>query len=438
MGNFHLINLKSGEKGKVPAADLLHYGELAVNYAEGGETIFLKNSKDAIVEIKPHAVVADELSKKQDKTDNALATTDKTVTGAINEISTKVSNLTGVFVWKGKFDTLPAVTDYEAGNVVGVGNKEYVLTVTENTKTWEELGDEGSYLLKSTAEETYAKKTDIPTVPEVNNPKVSVKMNGTEKGSFTLNQATDEEVDLGTVITAHQDISGKVDKTLNAKSLESINILSSNSDRDKAANKAAIKAYIDNLTALGVDTTKYFNIPVYINYYGYGCLTACRYGGDYTYIYLIGILFKPETGGDDSRSTIVKVSYNTGEVIVIQSIYNDETLATTNKSLVGAINEVNTLAKSKGNGTITEVKMNGVSKGTSGVVDLGTVLTEHQSLKTINGKTITGSGNIEISAPSITVDTSMSDTSTNPVQNKVIKAYIDGLLGNVAAQLSQI
>lgn len=35
-------------------------------------------------------------------------------------------------------------------------------------------------------------------------------------------------------------------------------------------------------------------------------------------------------------------------------------------------------------------------------------------------------------------DTSMSDTSTNPVQNKVIKAYIDGLLGNVAAQLSQI
>lgn len=36
------------------------------------------------------------------------------------------------------------------------------------------------------------------------------------------------------------------------------------------------------------------------------------------------------------------------------------------------------------------------------------------------------------------VDTSMSDTSMNPVQNKVIKAYIDGLVGNVAAQLAQI
>ena len=160
------------------------------------------------------------LGGKQDKTDNTLATTDKTISGAINEINTKVGNLTGALTWKGKFDTLPAVTDYEAGNVVGVGNKEYVLTVTGSTKAWEELGDEGSYLLKSVAEETYAKKTDIPAVPAiptVNDPKVSIKMNGAEKGSFTLNQAAAGEVDLGTVITAHQEISGKVDKTLNAK-----------------------------------------------------------------------------------------------------------------------------------------------------------------------------------------------------------------------------
>lgn len=65
----------------------------------------------------------------------------------------------------------------------------------------------------------------------------------------------------------------------------------------------------------------------------------------------------------------------------------------------------------KGSGTITGIKMNGVSKGTSGVVDLGTVITEHQSLsgkqdklvsgtniKTINGTSLLGSGNIEISS----------------------------------------
>lgn len=167
-----------------------------------------------------------DISGKQDKTDNTLATTDKTVIGAINEINTKVGNLTGALTWKGKLDTLPAVTNYEAGNVISVGNKEYVLTVTGNTKAWEELGDEGSYLLKSAAEETYAKKTDIPTIPAiptVNNPKVSIKMNGTEKGSFTLNQASAGEVDLGTVITAHQDISGKQDKLISGTNIKTIN-----------------------------------------------------------------------------------------------------------------------------------------------------------------------------------------------------------------------
>lgn len=49
-------------------------------------------------------------------------------------------------------------------------------------------------------------------------------------------------------------------------------------------------------------------------------------------------------------------------------------------------------------GTVTGVKINGSTKNPSnGVVDLGTVLTEHQSLKTINGQSILGSGDITIS-----------------------------------------
>lgn len=49
-------------------------------------------------------------------------------------------------------------------------------------------------------------------------------------------------------------------------------------------------------------------------------------------------------------------------------------------------------------GTITGITMNGVSKGTSGVVNLGTVLTAHQTLKTINHQSIVGTGNINITA----------------------------------------
>jgi hypothetical protein len=50
----------------------------------------------------------------------------------------------------------------------------------------------------------------------------------------------------------------------------------------------------------------------------------------------------------------------------------------------------------KNAGTITGIKMNGATKGTSGVVDLGNVITAHQQLKTINGESIVGSGNITI------------------------------------------
>ena len=52
-------------------------------------------------------------------------------------------------------------------------------------------------------------------------------------------------------------------------------------------------------------------------------------------------------------------------------------------------------------GTVTGVKINGTTKNpTSGVVDLGTVITAHQTLKTINGQSIIGSGNITISGGS--------------------------------------
>ena len=219
-------------------------------------------------QINPDALVTalapinNSLGGKQDKTDSTLATTDKTISGAINEINTKVGNLTGALTWKGKFDTLPAVTDYEAGNVVGVGNKEYVLTVTGSTKAWEELGDEGSYLLKSVAEETYAKKTSIPTV---NDPKVSIKMNGAEKGSFTLNQVAAGEVDLGTVLTEHQDISGKVDKTTLLNTLMVVDLTSD----DIAVRKAALDDFKAKWLALGNTdlvgarfiAKGYFNLP---------------------------------------------------------------------------------------------------------------------------------------------------------------------------------
>lgn len=83
--------------------------------------------------------------------------------------------------------------------------------------------------------------------------------------------------------------------------------------------------------------------------------------------------------------------------------------STTLAATPSAVKAAYDLANSKGNGTITGITMNGVSKGTSGVVNLGTVITAHQdisgkqdklvsgtNIKTINGTSLLGSGNITI------------------------------------------
>lgn len=50
-----------------------------------------------------------------------------------------------------------------------------------------------------------------------------------------------------------------------------------------------------------------------------------------------------------------------------------------------------------------------------------------QEFKTINGQNITGTGNIQIEGSSIEVDDSLSETSVNPVENKVITEKINQL-----------
>ena len=59
------------------------------------------------------------------------------------------------------------------------------------------------------------------------------------------------------------------------------------------------------------------------------------------------------------------------------------------------------------------------------------------NIKTINGNSVLGAGDITIQAGG-TIDTAMSDTSENAVQNKVIKKYIDDLVGNILTQLQEI
>ena len=66
---------------------------------------------------------------------------------------------------------------------------------------------------------------------------------------------------------------------------------------------------------------------------------------------------------------------------------------------------------------VTGVTMNGSAKTVSnGKVDLGTIITAHQTLKSINNQTITGNGNISVGNIEAEIDESLSvdevDTNT--------------------------
>ena len=118
--------------------------------------------------------------------------------------------------------------------------------------------------------------------------------------------------------------------------LEAVTIKTSNSDADKAANVAAIKAYVDNLKSLGVDTTKGVDIPLVTKN-----------------IEDAGVLYYK------SSETTTYGIFNSGYYMMVCSIAPDgyweqtyelqgatsSALTTTSKQIVGAINEVDALAK---------------------------------------------------------------------------------------------
>lgn len=117
--------------------------------------------------------------------------------------------------------------------------------------------------------------------------------------------------------------------------LEAITIKTDNKPESKAANVSAIKAYVDNLKALGVDTTKGYMIPF-------------RRYNSIAYGILVGSGENPRLQGymnsDYTTESIFISPDGTVNEISLQS-RSDAGLKTNSKIIVKAINEVNALAK---------------------------------------------------------------------------------------------
>ena len=311
-----LIHLKSSVSGKIPTAEQLNYGEIAINYAKDSEAIFFKNSENNVVEVKTNSAVVEELNTKQDKTDNALATTAKTVTGAINEINTKVSN-----------------------------------------------------------------------IPTVNDPKVSIKMNGVEKGSFTLNQASAGEVDLGTVLTEHQSL-----KTINGETITGSGDISVKGD--------TVKCRIDQSTMVsGGDGTQENPYVFKMSLEDVKKYKDC----DFVEIY------------DSSSNTSVYSFYRTLTGFFYTPFIPDVSAG----CLAGAfIGDETSTAEQIGFAFYSLHISDEVESGDTALVSSRAVyyalqakqdkLTSGTNIKTINNQSILGSGNVDISAPIYVVPMIMS------------------------------
>ena len=171
--------------------------------------------------------------------------------------------------------------------------------------------------------------------------------NGDAYTSIQINKELDDTSRNGTfkyqVLASSLEVSSKVDKSLNAKSLEAVIIKTSNSDADKAANVAAIKAYVDNLKSLGVDVTnREFIIPFVIQEEDFSAagyvINTYKGDGIYTGVY------------SDNENSIYRISIDPVKGIVysytLQQV-SDSSLTTTSKQIVDAINEVNAAVKTK-------------------------------------------------------------------------------------------
>lgn len=116
--------------------------------------------------------------------------------------------------------------------------------------------------------------------------------------------------------------------------------------------------------------------------------------------------------------------------VSIKTVNNQSLLGSGNLTVGGDTNVIETV---KVNNTALPVSSKAVNIDLSGYAttsDLSNkqdTLVSGTNIKTINNQSLLGSGNIDIQAGG-TVDTAMSDTSENAVQNKIIKAYVDSMI----------
>lgn len=102
-----------------------------------------------------------------------------------------ISGLAGAMHFKGIVSVLPTdFTNYNPGDVIIVGNKEYVCVETTNVKSWHELGDESIYAVKGDI-----KNSDIAADANIEQSKINNLINSLDSKQLKSNMLRIDTVD---------------------------------------------------------------------------------------------------------------------------------------------------------------------------------------------------------------------------------------------------
>ena len=267
--------------------------------------------------------------------------------------------------WNNKLDTFtetdPTIPSYVRGitqqNINSWNNKLDSFTETDPTVP--------SYVkgIKETDITNWNSKTDnVGTITGIN-------MNGASKGTSGV-------VDLGTVLTSHQDLSSYISYT-QANSYyqpignyltehQSLSSYVTSGYYDTSTHKIYLRHGTDVLSE--IDANDFIKDGMVDTAYVQGSYLVISFNGDADKIPVevpISDIFNPN-------------NYYTAAQINSAAYLQSETDPVFSASAAAGIQSsdiTNWNSKTNNTGTITGITMNGASKGTSGVVDLGTVVT---------------------------------------------------------------
>jgi len=271
--------------------------------------------------------------------------------------------------------------------------------------------------------------SDIPTV---NNPTITFTQGGTTKGTITLNQSSNQTIAFdaggggGSTFIPYGESDSAADATQKEVTISEITAL----------NAGQIIIVKPTITSTVADATlKLNNFTAYPILYGAAAITTSTDSITWAANYPSWFRFDGSNWvflghGVDNNTTYSAMSVSEGTTgtkttaRTVRADYLKQIIQGT--KLTGLSTSTNSAV------TATDTVLVGIGKLQAQVNGKQATLVSGTNIKTINGNSLLGRGNIEIqTGGTITVDGELSTTSENPVQNKVVTAAISDLSSQI-------